>query len=105
MVETAAPDRSFCTEHVIAVKHGGLTEFDNLAWACPHCNECKGPNLTGIDPDHGTVERLFNPRQQRWEEHFELANGFVRGKTACGRVTVRVLNMNDEPWPEMRSAH
>lgn len=101
--ESAYTQRKFGIEHIIARKHGGLTELHNLAWACPHCNECKGPNLTGVDPDHGTVEPLFNPRKQRWEEHFEEINGFVAGLTAIGRVTVRVLTMNEDPWPALRA--
>ncbi|HUE70159.1 MAG TPA: hypothetical protein VMP01_04650 [Pirellulaceae bacterium] len=61
--------------------------------------------MTGIDPDHGATEPLFNPRRQRWYEHFELVDGIVIGKTATGRVTVRVLNMNKKPWPKLRSRH
>lgn len=101
--ETAYTQRKFGMEHIIARKHGGVTQLENLAWACPHCNECKGSNLTGIDPDHGTTEPLFNPRRQRWDDHFELVSGIVVGKTAIGRVTVRVLNMNNRPWPKLRA--
>lgn len=41
----------FHVEHIIAQQHGGPTESENLAIACPRCNLHKGPNLGGIDPD------------------------------------------------------
>ncbi len=39
---------------------------------------------------------LFNPRQQKWSEHFEWAENFtqLRGKTACGHATVVALKLN-----------
>jgi len=40
------------------------------------------------------VAPLFNPREDDWDEHFELREGYVRGKTPVGRATVRLLNMN-----------
>src|SRR5262245_2279905 len=47
-------------EHVIPRKHGGLTAADNLALACFFCNNRKGPNLSGIDPETGEVVQLFD---------------------------------------------
>jgi 5-methylcytosine-specific restriction endonuclease McrA len=29
---------TFHVEHIVALKHGGSDEFDNLALACQHCN-------------------------------------------------------------------
>ena len=37
----------FEVDHIIAQKHGGLTEGSNLAWACYNCNSYKGPNVAG----------------------------------------------------------
>ncbi|HLP88681.1 MAG TPA: hypothetical protein VK184_08850 [Nostocaceae cyanobacterium] len=36
---------------------------------------------------------LFNPRQQRWLDHFQWANGgtHIIGITACGRETVIII--------------
>jgi 5-methylcytosine-specific restriction endonuclease McrA len=39
----------FHIEHIVAKQHGGSDESSNLALACHHCNEHKGPNLSGID--------------------------------------------------------
>ena len=60
----------FQIDHVIAEQHGGLTSEDNLAFACARCNRYKGPNLSGIDPESGTITHLFNPRIDNWSEHF-----------------------------------
>jgi HNH endonuclease len=42
-------------EHIVAKQHGGLDDLDNLALACHRCNLCKGPNLTGVDPQTRSV--------------------------------------------------
>ncbi|HEU0011667.1 MAG TPA: HNH endonuclease signature motif containing protein [Verrucomicrobiae bacterium] len=82
-------------DHIIPQQHGGLTEPANLAFACFHCNGHKGPNLTGIDPDTGVI-KLFNPRTERWSEHFRWQGARIVGISAVGRATVAVLAMNDE---------
>jgi hypothetical protein len=42
------------------------------------------------------VTRLFNPRTQKWEEHFELnEDGHIIPRTAEGRTTARLLRFND----------
>ena len=63
--------------------------------SCGRCNAFEGPNLAGIDPDTGEVTRLFDPRQQAWDEHFELREALILGTTAVGRTTVEVLKMNE----------
>lgn len=35
-------------DHVIAEKHGGLTNPDNLALCCAICNKHKGSDLTSL---------------------------------------------------------
>lgn len=49
-------------EHIIPKKHGGNDDLKNLALACIDCNLHKGSNLTGIDPETGTIVQLYNPR-------------------------------------------
>ena len=61
----------FHVEHVIAKQHGGSDGPDNRCWSCHRCNLHKGPNLSGRDPLTGHVVRLFNPRRQLWNRHFE----------------------------------
>lgn len=81
-------------DHIIAEKHGGLTEGDNLALSCTLCNKYKGTDLTSIDPDTGDIIVLYHPRQDQWLEHFMLRDGRVVPLTAKGRVTVRLLQFN-----------
>ncbi|MEX0711106.1 MAG: HNH endonuclease signature motif containing protein [Pirellulales bacterium] len=89
-----SPLVQFHVEHVIPRQHGGKSNASNLALACYRCNLHKGPNLSGINPDDGAIVTLFSPRQQLWDEHFEMRGALVVGLTPTGRATVRVLNIN-----------
>jgi 5-methylcytosine-specific restriction endonuclease McrA len=98
-----SPLAALHVEHIIPRKHGGTDDADNLALACVDCNLHKGPNLTGIDPETGKVTRLFNPRHDLWDDHFERQGIHIAGKTPIGRTTVRVLNMNSDDQLALRS--
>jgi hypothetical protein len=50
--------------------------------------------VAGIDPATGKVTRLFNPRRHRWSYHFRYEGGALIGRTALGRTTVDVLQIN-----------
>ena len=84
----------FHLEHILARQHGGLTVLENLAWSCQPCNDLKGPNLSGVDPDTSAIVQLFHPRRDRWEEHFAFDGFEVVGLSAVGRTTVWLLQMN-----------
>jgi hypothetical protein len=71
---------------------------------CVFCNLHKGPNLAGVDPRTGAVERLFDPRQDPWETHFERRGVLILGLTPSGRATIAVLDMNSEPQLDLRRA-
>lgn len=90
-------------EHVVPIKHGGTEDLDNLALACIDCNLHKGPNLTGRDPQTDATTELFNPRLHRWSDHFEWHGILIVGKTAIGRTTVRVLDINSDEQVDLRS--
>ena len=81
-------------DHVIADKHGGPTSLRNLALACILCNVRKGSDLSSIDPETSEVTALFNPRAQRWKEHFRFDGVRVVGLTPEGRTTVWLLQLN-----------
>jgi hypothetical protein len=83
-------------DHVIAEKHGGLTEAENPALACWRCNRHKGSDLGSFDPQTHAFAVLFNPRTQVWEEHFAFQEEHVIGLTPEGRTTVRLLRLNSE---------
>ena len=91
-------------EHIIPSIHGGSDDIDNLALACIDCNLHKGTNLTGIDPQTNELTELFHPRRQAWEDHFEWQGIYLAGKTATGRTTIRVLNINSEDQVALRSS-
>lgn len=83
-------------DHIISEQHGGQSESENLAFACLGCNKHKGPNIAGIDPLTGELSRLFHPRRDRWNDHFQWIGPEVLGLTPVGRTTIYVLAMNDE---------
>ncbi len=82
-------------DHLLALKHGGLTIEGNLAFACIYCNKHKGTDIGTIDPDTGEFVFLFNPRTQNWLDHFKLHGVRIVGITATGRATVRLLQLNE----------
>jgi hypothetical protein len=92
----------FHVEHIIARQHGGANDPENLALACHQCNLHKGTNLTGVDPDTNEVTRLFDPRREHWEDHFAWDGPFLVGRTATGRTTVWLLEMNSQERVELR---
>ena len=85
---------TFHVDHITPRQHGGVTELDNLALACLHCNRHKGPNLAGLDPINGELVKLFHPRRDFLGDHFEWHGTDLIGRTAIGRATVRVLAIN-----------
>jgi 5-methylcytosine-specific restriction endonuclease McrA len=100
----SAAELPFHVDHVIARKHKGPTESENLAWACFSCNLRKGPNIAGLDPVTGELTRLFHPRKDKWSSHFEWHGPWLRGRTPVGRTTVSLLGINDEDAVSVRSS-
>ena len=97
------PDFTFHIEHIVARQHGGAEDVANLALACHLCNNKKGPNLSGIDPDTGALTRLFNPRIDVRNEHFRLEDsGLIVGLSPIGRTTAYVLGMNSSVRIQVR---
>jgi hypothetical protein len=81
-------------DHAISKKHGGLTVAGNLVLACFPCNNHKGPDVAGLDPLTRRLTPLFNPRRHKWESHFRWQGPELMGKSAIGRVTIVVLDIN-----------
>lgn len=84
----------FHVEHIVPRQHGGRDRADNLCLACSECNWAKGPNLAGLL--NGKLYPLFHPRRQNWKRHFRWDHTTLVGRTMTGRVTVRVLNINEQ---------
>lgn len=89
-------------DHIIAEKHGGETSYENLAWACFDCNRFKGSDIASRDPLSDQLVPLFDPRGQRWRDHFEFREGSIRGLTPIGRATERLLKLNLPKRVEVR---
>ena len=95
---------SFEIDHIIAKKHGGKSDIENLALSCFYCNSAKGPNIAGIDSDTGSIVSLFHPRLHRWRDHFRLNGHRLAGLTMHARATIDVLEMNAEDMVLLRSS-
>ena len=86
---------AFEIDHIISRKYGGETTFENLAYSCFTCNNYKGSDIgTALLPNREFI-RLFDPRNDTWESHFEIEDGVVIPKTKIGEATVKVLKLND----------
>jgi len=81
-------------DHVISVKYGGETTAENLAYACLYCNLNKGTDLGSIIWRTGDLVRFFNPRREKWSEHFCLEGAMIQRLTDIGEVTARILQFN-----------
>lgn len=94
----------FHLEHVVPSSRGGLTELDNLAWACPGCNLRKSDRVDAADPDTRAIVPLFHPRSYSWNEHFTWDDYSIVGLTEVGRATVAILDLNHARRIRIRQA-
>ncbi len=83
-------------DHIISEKHRGETHKNNLCLSCFECNRYKGSDIGSLDIETGEFTRLYNPRRDKWEEHFYLDNVTIHPLTAIGRVTLFLLQINSE---------
>lgn len=70
--------------------------MDNLAYACVVCNRQKGSDLGSIDWKTKNLVRFFNPRSDRWPDHFSLQGAKITARTPIGEVTARILGFNSD---------
>lgn len=86
-------------EHVRPLAAGGTSDEPNLWLSGPLCHRAKGQRTTAADPVTGEVMLLFNPRAERWADHFEWSPDGLRilVRTPTGRVTVAALHLADDP--------
>jgi hypothetical protein len=103
-----APEATFIfpfeVEHVIPIARQGPDDESNLALACRACNLKKADHLTGWDEITQSEVRLFQPRLDRWEAHFQVEQetGAIQGTTPVGRATIERLEMNRSSQLEAR---
>ena len=86
----------FQVEHIISRKHGGSSELSNLALAYVFCNRHKGSDIASTIPGTNQLIRLYDPRNDRWHEHFRVNGALIEGLTNVGEVTIRILQMNHD---------
>lgn len=87
-------EAAFHIDHVVPRSAKGPTTLDNLAIACVSCSLHKAAKRTAPDPDSGDEVPLFNPRDQRWPDHFRWQGEAIVGMTPSGRATVAALVLN-----------
>jgi hypothetical protein len=87
----------FEVEHVCPTSRGGADDETNLALACRSCNLHKSDHVSGTDPESAAAVRLYDPRSDRWDDHFrvDLDRGELYARTPIGRATVDRLRIND----------
>lgn len=100
----AAASIPFEIDHIISRKHGGRTAASNLALACFYCNSFKGSDIAGLDPKSNKLTRLYHPRLHHWAWHFMWTGPILKGRTAIGRTTIRVLQINCEEALALRES-
>lgn len=96
--------KSFSIEHIHPRNLRGKTELSNLAFACPGCNGHKHTKIKGVDPVTLKLMPLYNPREQKWTDHFGWSEEFTQvvGLTPIGRATVEALKLNRDGVVNLR---
>ena len=96
---------SFEIDHIVPESKDGKTEEENLALACRECNGRKFNRTQYVNPISGEITRLYNPRTDKWYEHFEWSEDQIQivGKTAIGKTTIHLLLLNRAPNLNLRS--
>lgn len=86
----------FEVEHISPQARGGETVEDNLALSCRSCNLYKSDAVSVFDDSTQTDVRLFNPRRDAWEDHFQIneESGEIEALTDIGRGTLQRLRIN-----------
>ncbi|KYC41941.1 HNH endonuclease [Scytonema hofmannii PCC 7110] len=93
-------------EHIIPKALGGSDDEENLWLSCRLCNGFKGTQIYAQDPVTNCKVRLFNPRYQKWSEHFSWTNNgtHIMGLTPGGRATILALQLNNTYALSVRQA-
>jgi len=87
-------EATFHIDHILPRVAGGNSTEENLALACVGCSLHKAAKESAIDPATNQGTDLFNPRTQKWADHFRWESEIAIGPTPVGRATVAALNMN-----------
>jgi hypothetical protein len=97
---------SFTIDHIIPTSRGGDDSPDNLAFACHNCNNRKQDDISAVDTEDGSAARFYNPRTERWREHFRWSEDYLTivPVSPIGSVTVARLRLNRSGAVNIRAA-
>lgn len=95
----------FSVEHIIPKSKKGTDNPSNLAFACQCCNGHKYNKIKGLDPINRQIVALYNPRKDKWQEHFNWSEDFllIEGISPTGRATVVTLDLNRKSLVNLRN--
>jgi HNH endonuclease len=81
-------------DHFQPQSKNGKDEEENLIYCCFRCNLYKSDYWT----DNPNQTPLFNPRNDKFEEHFWFSeSGKLLALTVIGETTVKLLRLNRQP--------
>ena len=96
----------FHVDHIHPFSKLGKTVLENLALACIACSLHKSAKEKRTDWETDKQVRLYNPRKDRWVEHFRWSESWhLIGKTPVGRATVDALQINIPRLVQIRCRH
>jgi hypothetical protein len=81
-------------DHIISRKHGGPSGMENFAFSCLACNRNKGTDVASVEPMTGEAVRLFDPRRNRWADHFKLNGATIEPLSETAAATIQILRLN-----------
>lgn len=102
--DDTGPDDGRCgcmADLIVTEKHGGEATTDNLAYFCLTCNRNRG-NTTISYAHDGTETRLFNPREDMWDEHFRVEGYLIIPLTPIAEATNHAFDFNAAPRRDER---
>lgn len=65
------------------------------SYACTFCNRAKGTDIGSVIAG-SQFTRFFNPRTDRWADHFDLNGALIEALTPVGEATAKILRFNEE---------
>ncbi len=65
---------TFTIDHILPLSEAGGDDLENLAFACHNCNNRKQNTISIMDPETEVRIPLFNPRIDRWYDHFRWSD-------------------------------
>lgn len=104
MMHQSLQGATFHVEHVNPLTKGGETIPENLALACPSCNLHKSDRIEVFDNQSGQIVTIFNPRKDKWQDHFQWNGDRIESLTPVGSGTIQSLELNSDRRRAIRQA-